>query len=525
MRLNRVWICCLLSVYVAAAQEGPAPTPTLDFKTLLKQLNDENFQTRQEASAHLRNLPASALPELESALKDPSLDPEVRNRLLGAHWLLKLKARRLDIYNQANKDLDWTHKSMVDGFESFGAKDPKWDQDAREGLVKLVNAWRKGQARDLCLEAFESLNKAANSGCRDPMVLYGRARLYDVVIRKELKVGIEMQTSAVQGVKESGYHPMRKAYSYAYATKMVARKNITLTDEQIETAKQWLVEGKAVWLEACKDPEVPAVCLHDVAEIFIQSSHYFNKDGAEQVETYSRELKTARTKSGWGDHLKGNFYVDYAWEARGGGWASSVTEDGWKLFKDRLDVAAAALTSAYEIEPLNRKASLRMMSVELGQNQGRERLDLWYRRAREADPDSMEVIRSKLWYLMPRWHGSHEEMRQFGHELLVEGDWETSAPMHLIEIHRMISGDKKDAKHYLEPEVWKELSMVYEAAVQVFPKEMMVKSGYCAAACQCEQWAVAKKLFDELGDKVEVKAFGTKKLVDQMRTKARQEAP
>ncbi len=525
MRLNLVWVYCLLSVCVTLAGEALALAPDRDFKTLLKQLNDENFETRQEASMRLRMLPATALPEVDEALKDPTLEPEVRNRLLSAHWLLKLKARRLDMYRQASTDLDWTYKSMVDGYDRFGTKDPKWNQDAREGLVKVIDAWRKGQSRELCLEAFEFLNRAVNNGCRDPMVLYARARLYDTVIRKVLKVGIEMQASAVQGVKESGYHAMRKSYSYAYAAKMVARPNVTLKDDQIESAKQWLVEGKAVWLEACKDSEVPAVCLHDVAEIFIQSSHFFNKDGADQVEEFSRELKAARPKSGWGDHLKGDFYVDYAWEARGGGWASSVTEDSWKHFKDRLEIAAVALTSAYEVEPLHKKASLRMMSVELGQNQGRERLDLWYRRAREADPDSMEVIRSKLWYLMPRWHGSHEDMRQFGHELFVEGDWETSAPMHLIEIHRMISGDKKDPKHYRDPEVWKELSTVYEAAVQVFPKEMMVKSGYCAAACQCEQWAMAKKLFEELGDKVEVKAFGTQKLVDQMRTKAMQEAP
>lgn len=41
-----------------------------------------------------------------------------------------------------------------------------------------------------------------------------------------------------------------------------------------------------------------------------------------------------------------NFWTSYAWKARGGGWASEVTEDGWKGFRQRLSVANEIFSQA-----------------------------------------------------------------------------------------------------------------------------------------------------------------------------------
>ena len=35
--------------------------------------------------------------------------------------------------------------------------------------------------------------------------------------------------------------------------------------------------------------------------------------------------------------IEGTFYIDYAWEARGIGFSNDVSEEGWKLFKERLE--------------------------------------------------------------------------------------------------------------------------------------------------------------------------------------------
>ena len=48
--------------------------------------------------------------------------------------------------------------------------------------------------------------------------------------------------------------------------------------------------------------------------------------------------------------LKGQSYVQMAWLARGGGYADTVTRDGWKLFQERLATAENALTNAWRLD-------------------------------------------------------------------------------------------------------------------------------------------------------------------------------
>ena len=61
-----------------------------------------------------------------------------------------------------------------------------------------------------------------------------------------------------------------------------------------------------------------------------------------------------------------------------------------------------------------------MIAVCLGQDSDRDRehMERWFRRAMEADPDNLQACRDKLYYLYPRWHGSHREMISFARECL-----------------------------------------------------------------------------------------------------------
>ena len=73
----------------------------------------------------------------------------------------------------------------------------------------------------------------------------------------------------------------------------------------------------------------------------------------------------------------GQFYTTYAWDARGGGWANTVAAKGWQEMTARLGVAADALTAAWEKDHTNATAAAAMITVELGQGLGKERMELW----------------------------------------------------------------------------------------------------------------------------------------------------
>ena len=78
--------------------------------------------------------------------------------------------------------------------------------------------------------------------------------------------------------------------------------------------------------------------------------------------------------------LRGDYYIRYAWNARGDGWADTVKEEGWKLFGQRLDMAEDALERAWKLDPTDARIPVKMINLELGQGEGRDRMELWFQR-------------------------------------------------------------------------------------------------------------------------------------------------
>jgi hypothetical protein len=71
-----------------------------------------------------------------------------------------------------------------------------------------------------------------------------------------------------------------------------------------------------------------------------------NFDGTPDWDLILNRLKYLKTKfpnKAFVAIAEAIYWVEYAWDARGGGLASSVTPDGWKLFRERLEKAEKIL--------------------------------------------------------------------------------------------------------------------------------------------------------------------------------------
>ena len=122
--------------------------------------------------------------------------------------------------------------------------------------------------------------------------------------------------------------------------------------------------------------------------------------------------------------LQGASNIEWAWAARGTGFSNEVVGEGWKFkFGDRLQIATGILEQAYARHPEAGFIDREMLSVELGQGQGRDRMELWFGRAIQADPDDFEAYRAKADYLAPKWYGSDEDVWNFGVECAKTENW------------------------------------------------------------------------------------------------------
>ena len=105
-----------------------------------------------------------------------------------------------------------------------------------------------------------------------------------------------------------------------------------------------------------------------------------------------------------------NFWTSFAWKARGGGWASTVEDDGWSLFKDRLK-KAEDIFEANRIDangkpfPCPGFYSL-ATNISLGQGWSEDRVDEEILKPIiESHPLYFLVYTNHATSLLPKWGG------------------------------------------------------------------------------------------------------------------------
>jgi tetratricopeptide (TPR) repeat protein len=359
------------------------------------------------------------------------------------------------------------------------------------------------QAYDLC-------GAAIRAGCDDPLVLYGRARMYGSTELKSPAQDLKLHVDAAAAMKETGgrYHAMRQGFCFARAADSLARSKKTLDDDEKQEIRDWLDLALSRFGEGAADPEVPEKQLQDVAELLSGTWMQLTRDRLVGFTKIFDALTKARPDSTLPLVLKGEFYTQYAWDARGSGWASTVTDEGWKRMRERLGEAEKALTAAWTRNPADPQAPTLMIGVELGQGKGRAVMEAWYKRAMEADPDNLDACQKKMYYLEPKWHGSPEAMLGFGRELLAIGNWEARLPLQLVEAHMTLAAyGEKPADYYQDNRVWQDIQEVYDRMLRHNPKSTWDRSYYARMACYCGRWSEAKAQFDKLGADAEVTAF------------------
>ena len=87
--------------------------------------------------------------------------------------------------------------------------------------------------------------------------------------------------------------------------------------------------------------------------------------------------------------FRGHSEIAKAWEARGSGWAHTVSSEGWKEFSDHLALARAALERAWELRPDLPIAAAFLVTVS-GGDAGDAEMDKWFGRACEAEVAALE---------------------------------------------------------------------------------------------------------------------------------------
>jgi len=391
---------------------------------------------------------------------------------------------------------EYLRRNMVKAYERVGSRDPRWEAEAARYLEKQASflaQWNDHSSTDALVKDGKALLEL---GCADPLVLYCYGSALNQA--KQWNAARDVLGRSVDGFDKIAY------------PRVIARAAPLLLGEIFSHER----DRPAAAAEMDRLREVAAKWTGDAA--------------GEMGKGEERDFLRAICSTGWNGLFKGKWrrvfealsgnpkadpYVvsflegvtnlEEAWEQRGGGWAGTVTEEGWKGFAEHLAAARGPLTRAWEMRPDLPEAPTEMIKVAAvaGVEENEERK--WFDRAVAAQcdyPFAYSVLRN---YLRPRWGGSHEEMYRFGLDCARTRRYDTDVPEQFLYVLMDISDDlDDDPAWWRRPDVYPILKEIFTQYAKSADREELRRDNLsllAACAWRCGHYDDARKLLEELG--------------------------
>lgn len=241
--------------------------------------------------------------------------------------------------------------------------------------------------------------------------------------------------------------------------------------------------------------------------------------GFEQfIDRFQRWVE-ARPNSHFAHAAYGQVLIDYAWQARGGGWASTVTTEGWRLFEERLQKARAELERAYELDPSDPIPPANLITVAMGLGLDRDEMEKQFKRGLAADPREFSLYARKLTYLMPKWHGTEKDMFEFARKTVAEAPTNSIAATVLVQAHwEMFSLlHNRDKRYFRRLGVWDEMKHVYTRVCEQFPDALDRRNWFALTAFYAGDYETAARQLEIIGENWDSSVWGERSFFNRVR--------
>lgn len=433
---------------------------------------------------------------------------------------LNLPDLSLDEKKLAEKELKWVLASTVGAYEKAGFQNAKWDNYARDALKLFAQVQVYGDS----VEGFPDLlsaycARAVTVGCEDPLVKYLHARFEDKSSLSPAEV-LAHHVAAADAMESSSYGEIRKFYASRRALELMTR-----TNSAVEQRRTYLERTTTHFLAVLNDLETPPHTAYEACTEY----HAVIRLWDDHPQRFAQMADLLHKN--WGRHgfawlATGESYVDFAWRARTHQTADKVTDEQWKLFRERMDLAEKELLQGIAVAPQDGRLPTLMIKVAAGQNKGLEEMRRWFDRAMVADPNNYQACSTLLNYLLPRWYGSREAMLAFGRECVNNPKWGGTVPLILADAHYQHNryDGPSDASYWLEPDVWPDLKLSFETFFKANPKAISWRHNYARYALWCHQWDAFLEQLPLMGDQINYAYFGGEKEFEAMVKQAKANA-
>jgi hypothetical protein len=380
---------------------------------------------------------------------------------------------------------DWALRALERGYAQGGGTNKLWDSQMHAACRAYVDYTRGGAADRQYAALTNAVLAAAAVGCRDPMLQYMQVRygLVDTTASPDQYALTSLH--AFRAMLGSHHHPVFKfiaGYRVVEASRAPDIKSnpggatdlVTAALEDLardtNAPPEEVFEAAFLWLEFTRAKGwVDYVCRNLQGIMHRHWGHH---------EAYFRWLGLAEYKR--------------AWDERGTGFANTVKEAGFERFGQHLKLAQAALEASWQMNPSNAYTAYLMMQVELGQGQGRTRMQQWFDRAITLATNYYDAAKLMSFYLEPRWYGSEDEALEFARSCVTSTNVGGRVPLVLPDVHHSLAAYQKlkdSPEYWHRSEVWDDVRSAYDRFFALNPDASAYRHDYALDAYLCGHYA------------------------------------
>lgn len=109
-----------------------------------------------------------------------------------------------------------------------------------------------------------------------------------------------------------------------------------------------------------------------------------------------------------------DWYIGYAWKARGTGWSDTVSQDGWREMHARLQKAAELLDAAQTVDDPEYYQLKITIAVDASDEKGE--MGRLFEKGAALAPEYYPLYSNRAYFLLPRWFGEEGDREKFSRD-------------------------------------------------------------------------------------------------------------
>jgi hypothetical protein len=195
--------------------------------------------------------------------------------------------------------------------------------------------------------------------------------------------------------------------------------------------------------------------------------------------------------------LQGGAHIWYGWQARGDGFADTVTDEGWRIFRKELQVAVDCLEQAKVLNPNDPHIYAELISCSIGLSWDQSTMEKLLAEGLRVEPLYQPTIAGAVQYLLPRWNGTPYSIQQLADRLAAEAEGTDADKVYAMVAACCRNWESIDELKSFHLD-WKRVNAGFEALREEFPDSNWFLNLQTFWACAYGEKETAAALFNAM---------------------------